>query len=499
MRTWSVKGTALALCTRSSSLSIRTRTSMGVSLVAQCAGSLFKRVREPENLALVRICGADLRRSRAVRERPHQTLRAQVLRALLGPQEGDQLTVARPGRRVPVRDQPTRVRPVRIGHPERAVVHVHDLLSVRRPRRHVAVQPDRVRVVSIRADERELPLFRLRRPVLDVHDPVARRRPGDVRDVAGVRELLRVRNVHRRDPDVVLPVVVLRVQEGDFVVVGREARRGVEAVRHRHVRRAGAIRTGDGDLLPVLRVPGELLAVPRHAHVVEDALQAHRPPVGAVWPHVLHAAAVANRDSAWQLGQLEAAGPSERPAEGRDVEGEDETARDDDQRPEVALHSCGETGAPGLPDGNISLKRRATGSGTSSSTLPPNDATSLTPLEETKLYCGFDIRYTVSTSGARVRLRWFIWNSHSKSEITRRPFTIVVAPQRFANSTTSSEKTSTSTLSWSRSASSRKATRSSTENIVCLWLGSRTTPTTTRSKISAERLMMSRWPSVTGS
>ena len=29
-------------------------------------------------------------------------------------------------------------------------------------------------------------------------------------------------------------------------------------------------------------------------------------------------------------------------------------------------------------------------------------------------------------SGASVRFRWFIWNSHSKSEITRRPFTIVL-------------------------------------------------------------------------
>ena len=47
---------------------------------------------------------------------------------------------------------------------------------------------------------------------------------------------------------------------------------------------------------------------------------------------------------------------------------------------------------PGFPSGNISEKRRATAGGTSWSTLPPNDATSLTPLEETKLYWGFDIR-----------------------------------------------------------------------------------------------------------
>ena len=53
-------------------------------------------------------------------------------------------------------------------------------------------------------------------------------------------------------------------------------------------------------------------------------------------------------------------------------------------------------------------------------------------------------------SGASVRLSWFIWNSHSKSEITRRPFTIVFAPYLRANSTTSSAKTSTSTLSLAR-------------------------------------------------
>src|SRR5919109_1778031 len=33
MRTWSVSGTALALCTRSSSLSMRTRTSIGLRIL----------------------------------------------------------------------------------------------------------------------------------------------------------------------------------------------------------------------------------------------------------------------------------------------------------------------------------------------------------------------------------------------------------------------------------------------------------------------------------
>ena len=85
-------------------------------------------------------------------------------------------------------------------------------------------------------------------------------------------------------------------------------------------------------------------------------------------------------------------------------------------------------------------------------------------------------------SGASVRFRWFIWNSHSKSEITRSPFTIVFAPHRRAKSTTSSAKTSTSMFSLPASASRRKPTRSSIVNIAFLCRGSLTTPTTTRSK-----------------
>ena len=41
--------------------------------------------------------------------------------------------------------------------------------------------------------------------------------------------------------------------------------------------------------------------------------------------------------------------------------------------------------------------------------------------------------------------------------------------------------------------------RSSMVNIVALWRGWRTTPTTTSSNSRAARRMMSRWPSVTGS
>src|SRR6185436_19987861 len=50
------------------------------------------------------------------------------------------------------------------------------------------------------------------------------------------------------------------------------------------------------------------------------------------------------------------------------------------------VYSCGETGAPPFGCGNISRNRLATGSGTRSCTSPPNEATSLTPLEERKLY-----------------------------------------------------------------------------------------------------------------
>src|SRR5690348_5963709 len=52
MRTWSVSGTALALCTRSSSLSIRTSTSMALSLLLRAQRGAAASVREelPETL-----------------------------------------------------------------------------------------------------------------------------------------------------------------------------------------------------------------------------------------------------------------------------------------------------------------------------------------------------------------------------------------------------------------------------------------------------------------
>src|SRR6185437_11964797 len=119
MRTWSVRGTALALCTRSSSLSIRTRTSMGVSVVARSAKSLLERVGEPNNAALVGIHGPDRLDVRPVRERPHQTLRADVPGAGRAAQERDHLAVARPRGRVGVGDQPMGVLAAGVDDPER--------------------------------------------------------------------------------------------------------------------------------------------------------------------------------------------------------------------------------------------------------------------------------------------------------------------------------------------------------------------------------------------
>src|SRR5215211_1216234 len=121
MRTWSVSGTALALCTRSSSLSIRTRTSMTLQQSNRCATrlciigfpacslraarqertparevKLLKGVGEPGDAALIRVGRADLLRLGAVRERAHQPLRADVPGTGRAAQERDHLAVLRP-------------------------------------------------------------------------------------------------------------------------------------------------------------------------------------------------------------------------------------------------------------------------------------------------------------------------------------------------------------------------------------------------------------------
>jgi hypothetical protein len=70
---------------------------------------------------------------------------------------------------------------------------------------------------------------------------------------------------------------------------------------------------------------------------------------------------------------------------------------EDVERPAVAegdvelAHSPGLSGVPGRPSGNSCSSRRATGSGTSADTSPPNAAISFTPLDETKLTCGLAI------------------------------------------------------------------------------------------------------------
>ena len=60
-------------------------------------------------------------------------------------------------------------------------------------------------------------------------------------------------------------------------------------------------------------------------------------------------------------------------------------------QPLCVAHSWGFSGVPGRPSGNSSANLRATASGTSSSTFPPKEAISFTPLEETKLTCGLAI------------------------------------------------------------------------------------------------------------
>src|SRR4051812_1856457 len=154
---------------------MRTRTSIGLSLVARYESALLDWIRQPDDAALGRIGGADVLWLRAVGERAHQAFRADVLRALLGAEERDHLPVPRPRRRAAVRDQPVCVLAVGVDHPEIALVHVDEALSVGRPVRRVTVDADRVGAVALRVDQEELPLLGLFRPVLDVCDPVPRR------------------------------------------------------------------------------------------------------------------------------------------------------------------------------------------------------------------------------------------------------------------------------------------------------------------------------------
>src|SRR5450759_2599863 len=119
--------------------------------------------------------------------------------------------------------------------------------------------------------------------------------------------------------------------------------------------------------------------------------------------------------------------------------------------------------------------------------------------EHSFLSSGDAIMNTVSMSGANFLLSWAMANSYSKSEMARNPLRITCASHLRANSTTSSLNRSTTMLSWPQSASLRNASRSSGVNSGDLRCGTSIKPTMTRPNLLAPRLMMSRWPTVTGS
>ena len=124
-----------------------------------------------------------------------------------------------------------------------------------------------------------------------------------------------------------------------------------------------ALRLGQ-HLLPLLDDPARLLDLlrDRRAHLVEDVVD-----LLAVDPHLV--------------------------GEGHGLRVVHEVVELVDENENVHLSSRESTlvGSPErrvVPFGNFSARRRATASGTSSSTFPPNAAISFTPLDETKLTCG---------------------------------------------------------------------------------------------------------------
>ena len=82
------------------------------------------------------------------------------------------------------------------------------------------------------------------------------------------------------------------------------------------------------------------------------------------------------------------------------------------------VYSEGLTGAPGLPSGKdretAALRRAERAVDRAAERRDLLDAA-----RRDEAVLGLAMTYSVSTSGASVRLRWFIWNSHSKSEITQ--------------------------------------------------------------------------------
>src|SRR5438874_4502726 len=159
MRTWSVRGTAFALWTRSSSLSMSTRTSIPASLIGRPENALLERVAKPEHPLRARESRPHRPCALSVRGSDHDALLARRLAALVLPQERDLRPVTRPRRRVSVPDQHPRPRAVRVDGPDISVAVEGEPLAVRRPGRIV---PDGERPLSapIGMDEDDLALER---------------------------------------------------------------------------------------------------------------------------------------------------------------------------------------------------------------------------------------------------------------------------------------------------------------------------------------------------
>src|SRR3954469_5379510 len=138
--------------------------------------------------------------------------------------------------------------------------------------------------------------------------------------------------------------------------------------------------------------------------------------------------------------------------------------------------------------------------GTSSETSPPKMASSLTPLDERKLYWGLAMMKIDSISGACLRLSCVISASYSKSEIARSPLTIATAPFSRANSTTRTLNGSARTLvRWPVACSINAIRCSASKSDFDLRTEALTTAITTSSNSFDARVMTSRCPFVIGS
>ncbi len=124
---------------------------------------------------------------------------------------------------------------------------------------------------------------------------------------------------------------------------------------------------------------------------------------------------------------------------------------------------AGLSGAPGRPSGNSSAEATGDRSGDELVDLSAErgDLLHAARGDEAVLRARHHV-HRLDVGGER-RFRWFIWNSHSKSEITRSPLTIVVrAPAAGEVDDELGEDVDLDVLEPASSASSRNATRSST-------------------------------------